>query len=45
VPVLQHMLKVYLIDSQGKVREIYSTSFLQPAVLLNDIKTVLMERT
>lgn len=44
VPVLQHMLKVFLIDADGKVREIYSTSFLQPAVLLNDIRTVLMER-
>lgn len=44
VPVLQHMLKVFLIDADGKVREIYSTSFLQPAVLLGDIKTLLMER-
>lgn len=44
VPVLQHMLKVFLIDADGKVREIYSTSFLQPAVLLGNIKTVLMER-
>jgi protein SCO1/2 len=44
VPVLSHLLKVYLIDANGKVREIYSTSFLQPAVLLNDIKTLLLER-
>lgn len=44
VPVLSHMLKVYLIDAQGSVREIYSTSFLQPAILLNDIKTLLMEQ-
>lgn len=44
VPVLQHMLKVFLIDADGRVREIYSTSFLQPAVLLGDIKTLLMER-
>jgi protein SCO1 len=43
VPVLSHMLKVYLIDAQGSVREIYSTSFLHPAVLLNDIKTLLLE--
>ena len=44
VPVLSHLLKVYLIDADGKVREIYSTSFLHPAVLLNDIKTLLLER-
>jgi protein SCO1/2 len=44
VPVLSHLLKVYLIDANGKVREIYSTSFLQPVILLNDIKTLLLER-
>ncbi len=43
VPVLTHMLKVYLIDAHGKVREIYSTAFLHPTVLLNDIKTLLLE--
>lgn len=45
VPTLSHMLKVYLIDADGSVREIYTTSFLHPAVLLNDIKTLLIERT
>jgi protein SCO1/2 len=44
VPVLSHLLKVYLIDADGQVREIYSTSFLQPLVLLNDIKTLIRER-
>ncbi|MDL2354034.1 MAG: SCO family protein [Pseudomonadota bacterium] len=44
VPTLSHMLKVYLIDASGSVREIYSTSFLQQQVLLNDIKTLLLER-
>ncbi len=44
VPVLAHMLKVYLIDAGGKVREIYSTSFLHPTILLNDIKTLLLEQ-
>jgi protein SCO1/2 len=37
------MLKVYLLDAAGNVREIYSTSYLHPAVLLNDIKTLLRE--
>ena len=44
VPTLSHLLKVYLIDSKGNVREIYSTSFLNTQVLLNDIKTLLMEK-
>lgn len=44
VPVLAHMLKVYLIDAGGQVREIYSTSFLHPTILLNDIRTLLRER-
>ncbi len=42
-PALSHMLKVYLIDAGGSVREIYSPSFLHQAVLFNDIKTLLME--
>ncbi len=43
-PVLSHLLKVYLLDAGGNVREIYSTSWLHPAVLLNDIETLLLER-
>ncbi|NHZ97574.1 SCO family protein [Massilia sp. CCM 8734] len=42
-PTLSHLLKVYLIDASGTVREIYSTSFLQPGVVLNDIRTLLLE--
>ena len=44
VPTLSHLLKVYLLDTNGSVREIYSPSYLHPAVLLNDIKTLLIER-
>ena len=44
VPVLTHMLKVFLIDADGKVREIYSTAFLHPAMLLNDIRSLMLER-
>jgi protein SCO1/2 len=38
-----HMLKVFLIDPQGNVREIYSTAFLNPNVIFNDIKTLALE--
>ena len=41
---LHHMLKVFLIDRQGIVREIYSLAYLQPEVLYNDIRTLAMER-
>jgi protein SCO1/2 len=37
------VLKVYLIDAGASVREIYSTAFLHPAVLLNDIRTLVAE--
>src|SRR6267143_1979493 len=37
---LHHMLKMFLIDARGEVREIYSLAFLQPQVMFNDIKTL-----
>jgi protein SCO1/2 len=40
---LHHMLKMFLIDAHGEVREIYSLAFLQPQVMFNDIKTLALE--
>jgi protein SCO1 len=40
---LSHVLKVFLIDRAGQTREIYTTSFLIPQVVLNDVETLLME--
>src|SRR3989442_13402401 len=40
---LPHVLKIFLIDRRGSVREIYSTSFLHPQMVLNDIQTLLLE--
>ena len=40
---LHHMLKVFLIDHRGRVREIYSLAYLQPEVMLNDIRTLYLE--
>jgi len=40
---LSHVLKVFLIDRGGDVREIYSSQFLHPEVVLNDIQTLLLE--
>jgi cytochrome c peroxidase len=39
-----HVLKVYLIDSERRVRNIYSTSFLYPDLILGDIMTLTLEK-
>lgn len=39
-----HILRVYLIDQQRQVRNIYNLSFLHPDILINDVKTLLMEQ-
>lgn len=38
-----HVLKVFLIDPDRNVRNIYSTSFLNPGLIVNDIKTLIMK--
>ncbi len=38
-----HMLKVFLIDRERRVRQIYSSDFLHPALVINDVKTLMME--
>ncbi len=38
-----HILRVFLIDRQQRIRNIYSVSFLHADVLINDIKTLLLE--
>lgn len=38
-----HVLKVFLIDRRGRVREIYTTAYLLPPVVVNDIRTLLLE--
>lgn len=40
---LSHVLKVFLIDRAGYVREIYTSTFLYPQTILADMKTLLME--
>jgi protein SCO1 len=42
--LFNHLLKVFLIDAHGRVREIYTTAFLLPDVIYNDIQTLLRER-
>lgn len=38
-----HILRVFLIDEQKQIRNIYSLSFLHPDILVNDVKTLFLE--
>ncbi|TKB48434.1 SCO family protein [Ferrimonas sediminicola] len=42
---LSHLLRVYLIDTRGRIRNIYSTGFLHRDLLLTDIHTLLLEQS
>ncbi len=39
-----HALKVFLIDPAGTVREIYSSAYLVPGMIVNDMRTLDRER-
>ena len=38
---IAHVLRVFLVDRERRIRNVYSTSFLDPGTLLADIRTVL----
>lgn len=38
-----HLLRVYLIDRDGMIRNIYSTGMLDPRLVLTDVRTLLLE--
>jgi cytochrome oxidase Cu insertion factor (SCO1/SenC/PrrC family) len=40
----RHVLKVFLVDRDGYIRNVYSAGFLVADLVVNDIKTVLGER-
>lgn len=40
---VSHLLRVYLIDREKRIRNIYSTSFLHAETVVNDLRTVLAE--
>lgn len=42
---LNHTLRVFLIDSDGLIRNIYSSGTLDPRLVLADIKTLLINQT
>ena len=40
---ISHILRVFLIDPQLKIRNIYSVGFLHPDLIINDLKTLFLE--
>lgn len=44
LPSFSHILRVFLIDQERRIRNIYSVAFLYPELILNDVRTVLAER-
>jgi cytochrome oxidase Cu insertion factor (SCO1/SenC/PrrC family) len=41
---LNHTLRVFLVDAQGKIRNIYSSGTLDARLVLADIRTLMMEK-
>ena len=40
---ISHVLRVFLIDPQHRIRNIYSVSFLHPELVLADVRTLMQE--
>jgi protein SCO1/2 len=40
---LTHQLRVFLIDRQAEIRNIYSVGFLDPRLVMTDVRTILAE--
>ena len=40
---LYHILRVFLIDREARIRNIYSSVTLDPRLVLADVKTLLLE--
>ena len=41
---LRHVLKVFLVDARGDIRQIYSTGFLDVRLVLADLETLLLPK-
>lgn len=45
LPSFSHILRVFLIDPEKQIRNIYSVSFLYPELIINDARTILASST
>jgi cytochrome c peroxidase len=41
----RHVLKVFLLDGENRVRNVYSVGFLHPDLVLNDLRTLALAET
>lgn len=41
---MSHILRVYVIDSDRRIRNIYSAGFLHVDTVMNELRTLQMER-
>lgn len=42
---IDHVMRVYLVDSKDRIREIYNLAFLQPDLVVRDIEMTLVENS
>ena len=42
-PAINHLLRMYLIDSHGRVRNIYGLGTIDPRLIISDVATLLLE--
>ena len=42
--LFRHVLKVFLLDGANRMRNVYSTGFLDAALVLTDLRTLLLEK-
>ena len=40
---LSHIFRAFLVDREGRIRNIYSLDFLDPKLVVNDVKTLLLD--
>jgi cytochrome oxidase Cu insertion factor (SCO1/SenC/PrrC family) len=41
--LFRHVLKVFLVDTKNRIRNVYSVGFLDPTLVLNDLRTLAAE--
>ena len=40
---INHLLRMYLVDRQGRIRNVYGLGMIDPRLLMSDVETLLME--
>jgi cytochrome oxidase Cu insertion factor (SCO1/SenC/PrrC family) len=44
-PAINHIFRAFLVDRHGRMRNIYSLDFFDPKLVINDVRTLLLEET